>query len=511
MALVSGKKGAVLVSLIGLVFLLRGISAPGITWDEAIYIPAGANYVGWFEEIISFGRNPFSAEQIRYYWKLNWEHPPLAKYFIAAAMYTFQGILEPVAAARVSSAFLLAGAIFVTCLTADKLYGAPSGIFAGAFLLFMPRVFGHGRLAALDMSLTFAWTLTTYLYLDINTRLKPVMVKSLALSAALLSKLNGVILPFLLVLWTLAYKKKNTLKIVFFTTIIAGALVYIFWPWLWHSPARKITGYIHFHFFRGYRVPVFYLGKIYSDGPAPFHYPLLMSLFTLPPAVVLLAGYKFACSAFKKFKDPFDGLIILNAAVPAAVLCFPFVGKYDGIRLFLPAFPFIAVMAGAGLWELIQKYKKKFNNKIILPAVLIFFSAALPVLRMGSHHLSYYNFFTGGISGARGLGLETTYWGDSVTEDVLSYINENAADKAGVVFYPVGSNVVRLLKLTGRLRNDLTGLGLEKIDEADFLVLVHRQGMFTEKLKKIIEEEKPEFSNGWGKVRFTSVYKLSEK
>ena len=101
--------------------------------------------------------------------------------------------------------------------------------------------------------------------------------------------------------------------------------------------------------------------------------------------------------------------------------------------------------------------------------------------------------------------------GDTLTGDIISHLNENAPEGAGIVFHPVGENVIELLQLTGKLREDLRRLPADSTGDADFLVLIHRRGMFTEEIMSIIERNEPEFGNGWGDVPFTEVYRLKNR
>lgn len=508
------KTGALALALFALFLLLRDIRGPGITWDEAVYIPAAANYISWFEEIshgIRTGNTAeaLSADTIRRYWLINWEHPPLAKYTSAFSMRLLTGFIEPVAAARAGSAFLSALTVLLVFLIADKFYGGYAGLFSAVFLIIMPRFFGHGRLASLDVSLTFAWVLTAYLFSRIEEGRLFVFLSGLALGLSLLAKLNAALIPPVLIAWALVYRKHKALNKIPPALLIAAATVFILWPWLWHSPAAKIEAYFRFHFMRGYIIPVFYLGRIYKDSPAPFHYPLVLTLFTLPPAALAFCAYKFRDIVEQRLKDPRDGFILLNAAAPILVLTLPVIAKYDGIRLFLPAFPFIAVLAGAGLDGAVKALGARAGKKTALAAAaLLLLAGSVPLFRLNPFQLSYYNAFSGGIRGARALGMETTYWGDTLGDDILSYINKNAGESAGVVFYPVGENVIRLKKLTGGLREDIEELPAARLSEADFLVLIRRRGMFTAAVRSVAEEKEPEFSNGWGDVPFTEVYRL---
>jgi hypothetical protein len=98
----------------------------------------------------------------------------------------------------------------------------------------------------------------------------------------------------------------------------------------------------------------------------------------------------------------------------------PFTPNHDGVRLFLPVFPFIAYFAGIGFnktetWlhsNIILKNKIKVSlqlsysglGTIVLLPLLINLAGIYP------YYLEWYNGLNGGVSGTHKAGFETTYW-----------------------------------------------------------------------------------------------------
>jgi hypothetical protein len=101
----------------------------------------------------------------------------------------------------------------------------------------------------------------------------------------------------------------------------------------------------------------------------------------------------------------------------------PRVPAYDGVRLFLLAFPLWAIWVGTGAGWLIDGAAARWlpRRAIRVAAVLTF--VALQGIGLAIYRpcqLSYYNLLVGGLAGAETLGFEVTYWGDTVREPMLA-------------------------------------------------------------------------------------------
>lgn len=305
---------------------------------------------------------------------------------------------------------------------------------------------------------------------------------------------------------------------------ISPVIFFLIWPWLWHEPLTRTAHYLALQVDR-ISIPLYYFGTVYKESGVPWHYPIIMTLVTLPPVVFILA----MLGAFKivkhRFMDSNGTLIILNIAACIGVFILPQAEKYDGVRLFLPAFPFIACLSGISLNNFLTSPLRvgatlvvartckiiscmfKKPHSILVVGILLLAVSALPLINISPYYLSYYNVFTGGVKGAEHHGFETTYWGDTCTEDILDYLNKNACQNARVAFYPVGCNVVTLYQLTGRLRSDIERVSLEEWETMDYLVLNCRQGFFDERLWEVYREKEPEYATTFQGVLLTAIYK----
>jgi hypothetical protein len=194
-------------------------------------------------------------------------------------------------------------------------------------------------------------------------------------------------------------------------------------------------------------------------------------------------------------------LFVINSLVPLLALSIGQSMVYDNERLFMPAFVFIAALAGIGVdWVLtgIQTRLKRAVLAVLL-AVLVVLAVFLPHLLLAAplypHWLSYYSETVGGLPGATQIGLESTYWCETYTE-ALEYLNNNAQAGDTVWVDPWSHDVMVYYQMHGRLRHDvyisvpqygasiLAGgdayLREVPYQKADFIVVHHRQTSYAE-------------------------------
>ncbi len=514
------------------------INQPGLTWDEANYIPSSISYLDWFRQLKS--PHAFSAAVITKYWLATREHPPLAKLLSALTILIFHNIAGLIASARLSVAAGFSLLLVLVYWLVRQFHNWKAGLFSGLSLLIMPRLFGHAHLASLDMPMSMMSVLVVFSFVRGIKSWKWSLLFGLFFGLALATKLNALFLPFPLLIWAHLYHRRqysnNLMAMLFLSPLIFLAI----WPWLWVDTSQRLFQYLALKIQRS-AIPVYYLGKTYAEVPPPWHYPFLLTAVTIPSGLLLTIAAGFIRVIKVSFKvpgiktSPLPGgparnehlrafthsqvgmLVIFSALFPLLLMSLPGVPKYDGIRLFLPAFPFLAILSGIGLEWLAENaggfIRRKFNLRIItrLPLVigLLFLGLnAWPLVAISPYYLSYYNGLVGGVRGARKLGLETTYWGDTMTQTVLNYLNKQPSGTK-VSFFPLGSNVVPLLKLTGKLRSDIEVTSRQK---ADILVLNCRQGFFDKELWKIYKEGKPlkEAGTFYQGVPLTAVYRLKQ-
>ncbi|MCK4401070.1 glycosyltransferase family 39 protein [bacterium] len=488
------------------IFLLAFISSAltvfdyGITWDEPIYISYILHQVDWLDS-----PHPFSKTTIEKFWRFE-PHPPLVKYIMSGGLlllYKFIGILY---ASRIAMCLLFSFLIVSVYFFSLKYYNIHAAIFSSLSLFLMPRVFAHGHFAAYDIPVALVWFVVCWAFIKGTSSLKWSIFTGIICGLALLTKENAVFLIIPLLLWGQIYRRKFYARNICFMLPLSLIVLIALWPRLWYDPFSNLIKFFLYHV-KHNPINVFYLGKTYGAQIAPWHYPFLLLATTVPPATLLLSIYGICTYIKKRLKDEISGMVIINILFLLILMSLPIAQKYDGIRLFMPVFPFLAVLAGIGFSELykrvsiVKKYKFLPNT-----LYLLLLPALITLVRIHPYQTSYYNMFIGGIRGAHKLGMETTYWGDCITKKTLKFINDNTSRNGCVIFFPVGSFVPGFYKKTGFLRKDIKITDIND-ENFDYLILLSRQGMFTDKVWKIYKHAQSIYEVSYQEVHFLKIYK----
>lgn len=469
-------------------------TGPGVTWDEPAYVAAGSEYILWLRTL-----SPRSVERENVYrhWRPNAEHPPAAKLVYGLAVsFEKDDALLAVLTARYGAVLMFVALVGLVYVFVAGHFGRPAGVLSALSLVLMPRVFGHGILAALDVPVALACFAATLAFSrSLGSRWRAAGAGVLW-GVALLTKLNGVFLPAVLIPWALWTRKRRALVpcalflAVGCVTFVAG------WPWLWHNTVERIGRYAVNKTERlqdnqratgTTNVPVHYLGRTYRETRAPWHYPIVMTLVTVPLGLLVLAGLGVRKSLAKKGERRRIGALILaSALLHILIFTWPMVPKYDGVRLFLPAFPFIACLAGIGGAQ-VWLWRGRIGKAIIIGVLGL---AAVALAWTHPYELSYYNSLVGGAWGANRLGFETTYWGDTVNREVMAYVNAHCPDGSTVAVWPRHQAFLDYFPWMKR------GLSWDKDwrpgrPPPDFLIIFPRQGYLGETAARLVRTQTP--------------------
>lgn len=259
--------------LLVLMFFLAVFSSKGIfsdpgdsaTMDELAHIPAGYTYIKSFD------------------YRLNPEHPPLAKILAAIPLLLDKSVIGPEndlsftedidqwSAGR----YMLYGAgnnpekvlflsrlpmIFLMLLLglflfkwSKELFGAKVGLVVLSLYVFYPDIIAHGRLVTTDIAAAFGYVSATYFFDKALKRpnIKSLLIAAIFLAVAQLLKFSAIllfvifiiyiILKFLLDLNEIDAKQKlvQNLKSYFVISLLSILFVWIFYiPFVSNTPAK---------------------------------------------------------------------------------------------------------------------------------------------------------------------------------------------------------------------------------------------------------------------------------
>lgn len=389
------------------------------------------------------------------------DHPPLGRWWIglahqcAVAAHPHLDFVGPVSVAggRYASAQAFGLLVLLVGWQAARWYGTLAGAAAGLSLILMPRLFAHAHLAALETILCLLWT-AAVLAVARGWRGLPagnqsptrnhaptppaqpasrraVLLTGLLFGLLLLTKIHGVLLTVPVGLWALWHWRWQAVVPLVLWGLIGLVVFFVGWPWLWLDPAGHFVEY----FGRTTeRVPlnVWYFGEKLVDRDVPFHYPWVMFVLTMPVGLLLLGG----CGLFRPARR--EQLLLGAWAFPLVVFSVPGIAVYDGVRLFLIVFPLWGLLVGRGTALVLGWLQQRIPRRAAAGCVLAVLALqATGSVQLHPYQLSYYSLAAGGPRGAAALGMEATYWQDSIAREMIDELLEQVSPGEQVAVTPV--------------------------------------------------------------------------
>ncbi len=396
------------------------------------------------------------------------------------------------------------GPILAFSLTAGVLFGFVArrwGAWAGAASAgawgLQPQLFGHGHYAAYDGLLTCLWVgaiLAFWLAVepgdDGAPRGRPRWVWAVALGVILGwaadTKLTGWFLALPFLGWAALYASSGSsppgkgprgndlaevppaepgggwfrviLRIATVAVPVAILTLYLFNPGWWANPVGGVERFLRSNLTRGETIPIpiRFLGTTYNTpiDSLPWYNTLVWTAMATPVGFLALAIVGGCRAVARRRTEPFGLLVLAHWAFLIFLRALPHTPGHDGVRLFLPAFGVLAILAGLGTASVVGRWRRW--GRVVVVAALV--EGAGSVAVMMPVPLSYYSPIVGGLPGAVRLGMEPTYYWDALTGDALDFLNARTPPDRTVRFASWPTSFFYLAK-TGRLRANLAALG----------------------------------------------------
>jgi hypothetical protein len=453
------------------------------------------------------------------------DHPPLGRYLLGVAHTLVTSFAMPkdwptpfvAAAARFGSAAAFAVTVLLVGRFATRHYGRPAGLTTAVGLLLTPRVFGHAHLASLETMIGLFYAATVLFVADRWEPGEPVPNRAAILGGliwglALLTKVQAILLPVPIAVWALWHWRVRAVPPLAGFGTIGASVFFAGWPWLWFDPVEHVLQYLGRTTDR-VSLPVWYLGRVFADRDVPWHYPFVTFAVTVPVGLHALGLVGTFAGERPGWKEPASRLLLACLAFPMLLFAVPGVAVYDGDRLFLVSFPLWAVLIGRGaglVWERLRAARSPRFATITV--ALLFATQVYGVVAYRPIYLSYYNLLAGGLAGAERLGFEPTYWGDSVTADLLEAAAEAVPQGGTLAVAPVlhQFQLPDLRSQSPALRSRDIRL-VEYRDEgnrADALLVFDRRASLSEPLRTWLETAEPVAAVRHQGVTLAGVYRL---
>lgn len=485
----------IVIGIVGTLAVLFTKDAPGLTSDEPFSVSYGKLFV---YTALATGRGFFEPHLVQETFMGRSEHPPLGRWLVGWAHWLSDArprdpLYFDVRAARTAPAIAFGLMIVLVSRVASR-WGKVASASAGVGLGTMPRVFGHAHFAALDtfVALTYLAAVITAGWMFAGPRpARRSIVAGVVWGLALLTKLHGVLVAPLVACWAIWHYRTRAVWPLVCWSACGTVVFFLGWPWLWYDTGIRLANFVSSGVARQITW-VWYLGRSFADVDVPWHYPWVLVGVTIPVGLLALLVAGFAWWGRRQFAGNGMRLIVAAAAFPLVLFSLPGVPVYDGVRLFLMVFPFLAVVIGWGTAAIFDRLKQQIGVSAAIVAVAVLLaSQAVGLVRYHPCHLSYYNTLVGGLAGAERLGFQVTYWGDSLTPEFLDRWSRGTPNGAKAILAPTLYKKHELLYATVSMTRRQQSFVPDGDASARYLVVYNRRPYVSDELLERIRRLPP--------------------
>ena len=206
---------------------------------------------------------------------------------------------------------------------------------------------------------------------------------------------------------------------------------------------------------------------------------------------------------------PLAALSLLVLVCFIGALELPWAPLHDDVRLFLPVFPFLALLTGLGASWAVGGFRaapsaaRRLAGGLLVALALG--NAALATIRLHPFQASYFNLLVGGIPGAERRGLETTGMKEVLSRDIyadLSRILPRGATLDGGPFLYEDLLFAQDLGWLSR------GVSAREAPPADYVLVVNRRGWFRDTDRALFDFARPAYAVSVDGVRLVALFRL---
>ena len=477
------------VAFVGLVWWTRG--ELGMTWDEPYFFERQHEIGAWFGDLLGSPLSrarAMSHEGLERSWRVARavpdQHPPVPELLSLVSSGLVGWLVGPLRSYRLATVALVAVAAGALVRLVGSRWGRwASGAALGA-LLFNPRLFADAQQITADADTGAFWFLAAVAFLRFTETGRRPWLFGVWAGLAIMCKATGVLLFPAMVLWAIIHRPRGWWRpIAWSIPIVPLVMVATMPPW-WSNPVGGIRRWVGAFLAYPQKVPVLYLGEVYDSTRTflPWHNTIVLTAVMVPLGLLALAvvgvaaagrpaagrraeGVEPAGSDGPKPGFLPDRVVVswagINFATWMVLRMFPGLPTHDGLRQLVPAFFFLPVLAGYGAGWLTSglRWVRVFGQIVVVGCVA---GAAWATLSFHPYELAYYNALIGGPRGAKAAGMESTYFWDPATSEVLDWMNGHLPTGSTVLIFPP-PNVLTFgwEQRWGRLRGDLNVLNLD--------------------------------------------------
>ena len=538
---------AILVGLASLALLILTEPGMSIVWDEgytlgrvervrlwlqACYDPSGFAAT-WsppsLELVQAQGLSAPSARQVSSRWSLFFEprvigwfwpfareephgHPPFYA-LVALIGDLITPWRQPLARARFGTILVHAIACAALFHVLKKRFGLLAAISSAICWSASPQLFGLAHYATYDGLLSSLWLMGLLATTEANDSVernqafRRFCLSGLILGAAMSTKLSGWFLIGPMVFGALIGGPwKRQLKGLILSLAVAGIALYLFNPSWWCEPVGGPLRFFKSNLTRGRTIPIetLYLGQIYKTPleSLPWSNTLVWTILATPVIALILSLFGLIPAARRGPNQSFSQIFSVGWFIPLALRALPHTPGHDGVRQFIAGLGVGTAMTGLGIgWLAARKPNlAKGLTGFLCAEVLISLALYVPV------PLSYFSPLVGGLPGAARLGMEPTYYWDSLTPEALDWLNANTDQNERLAFRGFPTSFFYLNQV-GRLKPSVDP---RTAGPFRWLVMQNRPGNFEPRDHEVVRKLKPAYTYTKFGVWLLAVYDMNE-
>ncbi|MDR1384298.1 MAG: glycosyltransferase family 39 protein [Planctomycetaceae bacterium] len=528
---------AIIIVLSSLILVGTSEMLP-LVWDEGELIERAGAVKSWGGDVTQFlflgrmpsdGHSPFSQESIVEHWKSTVViegHPGgyLAVIAVgkiisdALSLIPFLPEISPKTSWRFGTILFVSIALGIVFSAVRRHFGNMAAFFAVVTILLIPRLFAHLHFATCDGILTAAW-LTAVATFPLQTPQKIFdgivvgIVWGICLGMTVSAKFTGlaILVPLavmILVRLSVLIRRRSHFREIsknllpyLIGSLTAAFVFYLFNPPLWRHSINGFAKFLYLNTHRDhFNISIQFWKQMYDiHHPLPFYNTAVWIAITFPTLflLVLPLGLKrmfsrkdsITSTTFKRqntesnHRLQFSGFLLLNALILPMIRAFPGTPPHDGVRLFITAFAFLAIIAGIGmstLWQISRSPSKKrlLSSPLCgrLAVVFLLLTGLNNIVFYAPQWLSFYNAVIGGVHGAAQRGFEPTYYWDSLDADVIQWLNQNVSEHKKIYFSAKSSKTMNFVRVWNGLQPEFH---VKDHGDYQWYIIQHRPGAWS--------------------------------
>jgi hypothetical protein len=435
-------------------------------------------------------------------------------------------------------------------LLARRWVGRGPALAAAVLSVAQPHYFFHAQIAAFDAPITVMAVAVGLCYWKSLRSPSWAVIGGVVFGVALGVKHNAWLMPIFLAghaVWMRRHdllggrgrrRRIPPIPLIFLAMAVLGPLVFfLHWPRVWISPIPHTRWYVQRHM-QHEHYNFEFLGRNWNNPPTQWDRKLLRMTFpfvstglTVPATTLALAvagGVLLARRARRRSRRDPTGLtgsgesrlhddqtllpdppppagargtwlrpaadvdrapgafLLVQILGPLAVVAVPSIPIFGGVKHFMPAMPYLAILAAVGLrWltrvvlETGSAFLEQERVRRALPAAvaaLVCLPALLETRRSHPDGLAHYNFFAGGFTGGASLGMNRQFWGYSVLP-MLDWMVRNMPPSRAFYWHDVFGDALSFYVRDNRLPPAVWNVlvGEAAVEQSDLGIIIHER------------------------------------